>query len=401
MNQVHSVVGFITVKTSQDALPFRADRAPLCLARAYLEIRTPAPSMGASNDDGTGVTNLGHHVRALTKMRYKGQSTPRTDFSRRIMRISTTLVPVFALLSHGIDSVSAQHLLLLDNSYGSTQGPPLPPVATDAAPTPSNLKNSSILTPSVSAVSDPSATITAAKRFKKRAAIPECLKSVEVSCLNLAANCIDTIGMDTSRMNNLWGVKSCVAAATCYGVGDLITSVKCQTGLSTTNTAQASLDYTNIYAPIVGDCAWASSGCPITQQNYIDFYYSELTAINTANYPSSNTVVIAWWNAITAWAATGSTVPYLNFDDWLHFSSAPATTTDAPPPPLPSYTQIEWNPNPAPPPGAISETFVSGTITQIIPIPHRGQASWHFVLCAKVALGRKLGGSWSVVGHFV
>ncbi|KAJ7611175.1 hypothetical protein FB45DRAFT_1009656 [Roridomyces roridus] len=30
-----------------------------------------------------------------------------------------------------------------------------------------------------------------------------------------------------------------------------------------------------------------------------------------------------------------------------------------------------------------------------------GQASWHFVLCAKVALGRKLGGSWSVVGHFV
>ncbi|KAF8144304.1 hypothetical protein K438DRAFT_1459280, partial [Mycena galopus ATCC 62051] len=80
-----------------------------------------------------------------------------------------------------------------------------------------------------------------------------------------------------------------------------------------------------IYANIVGSCAWASGGCPITQQNYIDFYYGELTAINTANWPSSTNVVIAFWNAITAWAATGSTVPYENFNDWLHYSSYPST----------------------------------------------------------------------------
>ncbi|KAJ7789024.1 hypothetical protein B0H14DRAFT_3503488 [Mycena olivaceomarginata] len=104
-------------------------------------------------------------------------------------------------------------------------------------------------------------------------------------CLNLAANCIDTVNSGT--VNNLWGIKSCVAAATCYGVGDLITSVECQTGFTVTNAAQASLDYTTIYAGIVGSCAFASGGCPITQQNYIDFYYGELTAVNSNNFPRS------------------------------------------------------------------------------------------------------------------
>ncbi|KAJ7086332.1 hypothetical protein B0H15DRAFT_782058, partial [Mycena belliarum] len=65
---------------------------------------------------------------------------------------------------------------------------------------------------------------------------------------------------------------------------------------------------------------------PITQQNYIDFYYGELSAIHTANFPTSLDVVIALWQAISVWAATGATVPYLNFNDWLHFSSFPSTT---------------------------------------------------------------------------
>ncbi|KAJ7734350.1 hypothetical protein DFH07DRAFT_928493 [Mycena maculata] len=203
--------------------------------------------------------------------------------------------------------------------------------------------------------------------LNKRAAIPACLDTVELSCLNLAANCINTVDSDT--MNDLWGISSCVAAATCYGVGNLITSVECQTGFSITDAGQASLDYDNIYAGIVGSsCAFAPGGCPITQQNYIDFYYGTLTAIDTANYPSSSAVVIVWWDAITAWAATGSTVPYLNFNDWLHFSSFPSVTTTTAPP-VASYTQITWNPNPAPPSGAASETFVSASSTLVIAIP--------------------------------
>ena len=40
-----------------------------------------------------------------------------------------------------------------------------------------------------------------------------------------------------------------------------------------------------IYASIVGDCAWAPNGCPITQQNFIDFVYSTLTEIGSADWP--------------------------------------------------------------------------------------------------------------------
>ena len=42
---------------------------------------------------------------------------------------------------------------------------------------------------------------------------------------------------------------------------------------------------TQIYASIVGDCAWAPNGCPITQQNFIDFVYSTLTEIGSADWP--------------------------------------------------------------------------------------------------------------------
>ncbi|KAJ7618103.1 hypothetical protein DFH06DRAFT_1144937 [Mycena polygramma] len=220
--------------------------------------------------------------------------------------------------------------------------------------------------------------------LRNRAAIPECLKTVELSCLNLAANCIDTVTFDT--IHTLWAIRACVAAATCYGV----------------------------YAPIVGSCAFASGGCPITQQNYIDFYYGQLSAINSANFPaisyhdsvgescSSSAIVVAFWQAMTIWAATGSSVPYLkqvpsffcvqslirraSFNDWLHFSSVQSVTTADTGPPPASFTAVDWSkfpssidaaknhylhpdPNPAPPSGAVSETFVKASTTVILAIP--------------------------------
>ncbi|KDR76862.1 hypothetical protein GALMADRAFT_138903 [Galerina marginata CBS 339.88] len=221
---------------------------------------------------------------------------------------------------------------------------------------------------------DVSVILPATTAIAKRAAIAACLNTVELSCLNLAANCIDTVSFDT--INDLWGIQSCVAAATCYGVGNLINSVECQTGSMTTNAAQASLDYANIYAPIVGSCAYATGGChvarsPVTQQNYVDFYYGTLSNISTANYPSSNAVVIAYWQAIYTWAATGANVPYTNFNDWLHYSTYPtatatASTTTAP---IATISYVEWNPNPYPPTTAISETFVFSKTTVVIPIP--------------------------------
>ncbi|EIM84469.1 uncharacterized protein STEHIDRAFT_123252 [Stereum hirsutum FP-91666 SS1] len=133
----------------------------------------------------------------------------------------------------------------------------------------------------------------------------------DASCYNLASTCLDSA---RNGSTDIWSIKTCVAAQTCdpktaYLFGCLNSNVA--------NTTH--LDY-NVYANIVGDCAWADGGCPITQQNYIDFIYSALSEIGSSVYPSSvDTVTSSWWTPIVNWAATGTTIPYTNFDDWLHY----------------------------------------------------------------------------------
>ncbi|KIY45267.1 hypothetical protein FISHEDRAFT_28659, partial [Fistulina hepatica ATCC 64428] len=61
-------------------------------------------------------------------------------------------------------------------------------------------------------------------------------------------------------------------------------------------------------------------GCPITQQNFIDMVYGSISAFGGDSWPSSAQDVIDIWDVILAWAATGTTIPYLNFNDWLHYS---------------------------------------------------------------------------------
>ncbi|KAJ3506174.1 hypothetical protein NLJ89_g7013 [Agrocybe chaxingu] len=239
------------------------------------------------------------------------------------------------------------------------------PVTSTVSTSVSSSQSSEAAVPTTVAVNATNATNSTSTGPAKRALL-QCLKtSVEGSCTNLAANCLDSVN-DGNR-NNLWGIRSCVLAATCYGVGDLISSVRCQTGFTITNADQGSLDY-NIYAAAVGDCAWAPGGCPVTQQNFIDWYYTTLSLINTSSWPSSVDVVIGYWSAIRSWTATGDTVPYVNLNDWYHFSSfpttPPTTTTN-----VPVYTPIAWNPNPIPPVTAVSQTFVAAGTTVVIPKP--------------------------------
>ncbi|KIY48890.1 hypothetical protein FISHEDRAFT_6652, partial [Fistulina hepatica ATCC 64428] len=77
-----------------------------------------------------------------------------------------------------------------------------------------------------------------------------------------------------------------------------------------------SLDY-NVYANIVGGCAWQKGGCPMTQQNFIGLLYSSISAFEGKNWPSCASFLT---NIFKKWTATGDTIPYLNFNDWLHFS---------------------------------------------------------------------------------
>ncbi|KAJ7617254.1 hypothetical protein FB45DRAFT_1034544 [Roridomyces roridus] len=128
-----------------------------------------------------------------------------------------SIASVLGILSHGVGVVSAASRLpglLLFVDPMSTVG--LPVAATIsvarsalAAPTASSQSSvvpASSIFASTSAIANSSSPSSSAKvsgapqtssspaakvaRFQKRAAIPECLKTVELSCLNMAANCI-------------------------------------------------------------------------------------------------------------------------------------------------------------------------------------------------------------------
>ncbi|KAF9013797.1 hypothetical protein BDZ89DRAFT_1076801 [Hymenopellis radicata] len=136
------------------------------------------------------------------------------------------------------------------------------------------------------------------------------------SCINLVRSCINTLKTDNST--DLWSVPTCVAGLTCDG-SNLLVLAQCQNP-EVSVTGAPHLNY-DIYASIVGDCAWQEGGCPITFQNYVDFFYGQLTAIGSDSWPSSvDNVQEKWWTPIVDWTATGETIPYTNFDDWLHYA---------------------------------------------------------------------------------
>ncbi|KAI5886210.1 uncharacterized protein SCHCODRAFT_02519573 [Schizophyllum commune H4-8] len=126
-----------------------------------------------------------------------------------------------------------------------------------------------------------------------------------------------------SGTGNLWGSKACVAVA----VSNRKVWPQLVQGLASCGhqqiacqADQPNLDY-NVYASIVGDCAWEPNGCPITQQNFIDFIYSTLSDIGSADWPSDvNTLVSEGWQPLLDWTKTGDSIPYTNFNDFLHYA---------------------------------------------------------------------------------
>lgn len=73
---------------------------------------------------------------------------------------------------------------------------------------------------------------------------------------------------------------------------------------------------TNIYKNIVGPCA--DQGCPMTQQNFVDWTYRSLAAINSTNLPNGFEVE-GWFKYMKDWTNTGETIPYANFNGFLHY----------------------------------------------------------------------------------
>ncbi|KAF8481367.1 hypothetical protein JB92DRAFT_1739329 [Gautieria morchelliformis] len=146
-------------------------------------------------------------------------------------------------------------------------------------------------------------------------------QNADPSCTSLIGSCMDQI--TTANINNSWSIRSCVAAATCYGSGNLIGAICCQTRLCPHLTDESSLDYVDVYAPIVGSCAFSYFPC------------------------SSSSIVMALWSSIVSW--TGFCGP---------------TGTNGQP-----ITFIPFNSNPVPPSGALTETFVAPGTTVIFSVP--------------------------------
>ncbi|KAI0259458.1 hypothetical protein BC834DRAFT_631149 [Gloeopeniophorella convolvens] len=139
------------------------------------------------------------------------------------------------------------------------------------------------------------------------------------ACKNLVFQCMK----DSNGTEYIWHKTSCVAAATCDGTVNLVTIAQCQNpAMKNVPMTQVPPLSTNVYANIAGSCA--SSGCPITWTRYVNWFYGELSNIGTpqGQYPDVNVVRNVWWQSILDWTKTGNSLPYKNFDDWLHYSNS-------------------------------------------------------------------------------
>ncbi|KAF7296687.1 hypothetical protein HMN09_01077500 [Mycena chlorophos] len=133
-------------------------------------------------------------------------------------------------------------------------------------------------------------------------------------CAMVTQSCIALNG------TSIWSHSQCVAAAMCQGTYGVITLNQCQNPNVLPATQIPNLSGT-IWANIVGSCV--DDGCPMTQQNFIDFVYGAMSAANVTEWPGSvNDVIQDWWTPLMTWTATGNTIPYSNLDDWLHYSNS-------------------------------------------------------------------------------
>ncbi|KAI0640409.1 hypothetical protein C8Q79DRAFT_1015191 [Trametes meyenii] len=128
------------------------------------------------------------------------------------------------------------------------------------------------------------------------------------SALNASANKTDP-----------WAQRVCVAAAVAATPETLRNMLSCTITDIVPEAQFPNLDY-NVYASIVGDCAWQKNGCPITKQNFVDLIYSSIETESSPVWPTNVDDVKRYYvGNLLEWANTGNSTPYTNFNDYLHF----------------------------------------------------------------------------------
>ncbi|PBK98636.1 hypothetical protein ARMGADRAFT_1131072 [Armillaria gallica] len=159
---------------------------------------------------------------------------------------------------------------------------------------------------------------------------PECVAAIksiglyhegyDVSCARLVFDCLAKVNGTEGETIYLWSKTSCATAATCQGTSRLVQLAQCYNSEVNDACDISHLSY-NIYANIVGDCAWQEGGCPITFQNYVDWFYGALSAVNATIWPEllcQRRSKLGLYSRLD----TDRSLPYTNFDDWLHYSNS-------------------------------------------------------------------------------
>ncbi|KAI0660053.1 hypothetical protein C8Q70DRAFT_913797 [Cubamyces menziesii] len=184
-----------------------------------------------------------------------------------------------------------------------------------------------------------------------------CISGPDTSCVSLVSLCVASIASGEVGSTAFWSSNVCTAAATTFQMGAVLNAACCA-GTCRQPLDINSLDYDNVYATMVGDCAYQPGGCSLTWQPFVDWFYNTIQGTGTNMWPLSGDYVLGWWSEIATWTGfcTGDecvdgAIPYTNFNDWFHYSSAVAVTTPGTPeyaPPLSTNiadNQDMWTPN--------------------------------------------------------
>ncbi|OAX40705.1 hypothetical protein K503DRAFT_842437 [Rhizopogon vinicolor AM-OR11-026] len=130
------------------------------------------------------------------------------------------------------------------------------------------------------------------------------------SCLSLRNSCNAT----TVDLNNFYNYTSCFLLTACLQgaatpVQVLSESQAPATQLRLTESAFFAMSNENSY---------------MTQQNYVDAYYREISITPGGTYPDDVSIITAQWDTIAAWTGFCDTenIPYENLADWLEYSGA-------------------------------------------------------------------------------
>ncbi|KAF7977602.1 hypothetical protein HWV62_3210 [Athelia sp. TMB] len=145
------------------------------------------------------------------------------------------------------------------------------------------------------------------------AAIPTISK--DETCQAMFVNCIHDVDV------NYFAHASCVLGATCIDgkkpVADFLTAVATQ--LPGNNTHPTALTQQRLTQTLFNQ--WSTDNKTLTEQNFIDAWYSELQSVG-GPYPDSTDLVVEYFDRIAAWAGyCDEGVPYDNTADYYQYSS--------------------------------------------------------------------------------